>query len=190
MDDANDVRCLMHTDAEKAADFRKRYGGIFGAADVELPPFWKTTVEYTADTVFGEFGIWPENVPDLKAIEGDASDNIPGVKGVSSAAAPLINEYGSLEEIYGAIDSCAGAKAEKELVSFWKDHLGIKRSPLNALVKSRSDAVLSKDLATIRKNAPIHAETVQFFLKNMNRANFNDRMEALGIRSVRIYQGK
>ena len=46
-------RCLMHTDAEKAADFRRRYGGIVGADEIELPPFYKTTIEHTESTVFG-----------------------------------------------------------------------------------------------------------------------------------------
>lgn len=186
VDDACDVRCLMHTDAEKAAGFRERYGGIYGADGIGLPQFWKTTVEYTENSVFGEFGIWPKNVIDLKAIEGDVSDNIPGIKGVSSAAVPLINEYGSLEEIYKAIDGCDGVKAEKELAAFWKDNLGIKRSPINAFVKYCGDAVLSKNLATIRTDAPIPAETVQFFVKNTDRETFNSHMAALGIRTVRL----
>lgn len=188
VDDAYDVRCLMHTDAEKALDFRKRYGSIYYASDsLEMPAFYRTTVEHTADTVYGEYGVFPQNIIDLKAIEGDASDNIPGVKGVSSAAAPLIMEYGSLEGIYEAIDGCNGnTKQEKALSAFWKDSLEIKRSPLNALKNHRTDAFLSKDLATIRKDAEQMLDTGHCRVSGINRPKFNERMAALDIKAVRL----
>lgn len=188
VDDSYDVRCLMHMDAEKASDFRKRYGSIFYTDNaLEMPAFYRTTVEHTADTVYGEFGVFPQNIVDLKAIEGDPSDNIPGVKGVSSAAAPLIMEYGSLEGIYEAIDDCNGdAKLEKALTAFWKENLGIKRSPLNALKNCRKEAFLSKDLATIRKERKEPFGIWNYEVSQIDRTAFNDRMAALDIKSVRI----
>lgn len=186
VDDAYDVRCLMHTDAEKTADFRRRYGGIVGADEIELPPFYKTTIEHTESTVFGELGVYPRNVVDLKAIEGDASDNIPGVKGVSSAATPLINEYGSLEAIYQAIESSKTTKEDKELNAFWKESLGIKRSPLKALREHKDEAFLSKTLASIKRDIPIESGAEESMVQNINRDSFNSRMEWLDIKSVRF----
>lgn len=189
VDDAYDVRCLMHTDAEKAADFRSRYGGIYGVEsndDLNLPPFYRTTIEHTRETVYGEMGVYPENITDLKAIEGDTSDNIPGVKGVSSAAAPLINEYGNLEAIYQAIDECKTPKDEKALTAFWKDVLGVKRSPLKALREHREEAFLSKNLATIRTSSTGLFQKDTYKVNTINKSAFNKWMEKLGIKSVRL----
>ena len=87
--------------------------------------------EYTPEIVYAEEGVYPQQIPVLLAITGDPGDGIPGCKGVSSAAAPLVDEYKSLDEIYAAIDDCEGvAKKEKELNGFWKEYLGIGRSPL------------------------------------------------------------
>lgn len=187
VDDAYDVRCLMHTDAEKTADFRRRYGSIFGADEVELPPFYKTTIEHTESTVFGELGVYPRNVVDLKAIEGDTSDNIPGVKGVSSAAAPLINEYGSLEAIYQAIEGSKTAKEDKELNAFWKESLGIKRNPLKALREHKDEAFLSKTLASIKRDISMENDsTEKSMVKNISRDSFNSWINKLDIKSVRL----
>ena len=50
-------------------------------------------------------GVSPDLVPDLKGLTGDASDNIPGVKGIGGkTAAKLIRQYGSLENILSALD--------------------------------------------------------------------------------------
>ena len=118
VDDAYDVRCLMHTDAEKAADFRRRYGGIVGADEIELPPFYKTTIEHTKSTVFGELGVYPCNVIDLKAIEGDTSDNIPGVKGVSSAAAPLITNTAAWKQFTRPLKTARLPRRIRSLIHF------------------------------------------------------------------------
>jgi DNA polymerase-1 len=125
---------------------------------LNLPP---RVFEYTKTHVKTLEGVWPDQIPDLKGIMGDASDNIPGVKGVSSAAAPLLSEYGTVENLYDTIESC-NEKELKELVKFWKESLGIKRSPLNALTKEsetelvgKEAALLSKSLATIKTDIPI-----------------------------------
>lgn len=56
------------------------------------------------DDVRARLGVAPSGVPSFKALAGDASDNIPGVRGIGSkTAASLVNEYGSLEGIYSAL---------------------------------------------------------------------------------------
>lgn len=141
--------------------------------------------QYTEEVVLEEKGVYPVLIPDLKGIEGDGSDNIPGVKGVSSAAAPLLMEYRGLSELYDAIDACHDdAKAEKELVEYWKEELGIKKSPLNALKKYRETAFLSKDLATIRTHC---REVTRFPLldhpaTSIKKEVFDHKMTELDIR--------
>lgn len=75
------------------------------------------------------YNITPIQIIDLKAIEGDTSDNIPGIKGVGKKTVlPLINEFGTLEEIYNYLESDTAA----EMKDFFKD-LGIP-SPLKKMM--------------------------------------------------------
>lgn len=97
------------------------------------------TVEYTPEVFFEEYGFEPHKIVDLKALMGDASDNIPGVKGVGEKTAmELIRTYGTLEKIYSDIST-----------------LDIKDSVKSKLTEGEADAKMSYSLATIEINAPI-----------------------------------
>ncbi len=86
------------------------------------------------------FGVRPEQVVDWKALVGDTSDNIPGVKGIGAkTAAKLLNEYGTLENVYTNLDSIKGALHNK-------------------LAEGRENAFLSQKLARIVTDAPISVE--------------------------------
>ena len=125
--------------------------GFFGKESYQLLP--PNVFEYTPQIVYSEEGVWPQEIPALLAITGDPGDGIPGCKGVSSAAVPLIREYKTLDSLYAAIDECGGdAKKEKELSTFWKTELGIGRSPLKALKTNREMVYLSEKLATMKKD--------------------------------------
>ncbi|BAZ85803.1 DNA polymerase I [Dolichospermum compactum] len=70
--------------------------------------------EFRAEEVKEKLGVLPTQVVDFKALCGDKSDNIPGVKGIGEkTAAQLLNTYNSLEEIYAAIDDIKGATQQK-----------------------------------------------------------------------------
>lgn len=85
-----------------------------------------------------EYGLDPIKIIDLKGLQGDPSDNIPGVKGIGEKTAlKLIQEYGSIEGIYANIDSVKGKLKEK-------------------LLEERDNAFMSKTLATIHKEVPIN----------------------------------
>ena len=87
----------------------------------DMCPWLKNYLEYTEAAVVADKGVAPAQIPDLKGIEGDDNDHYPGVRNVSSAATPLLKEYGSVEGIYAAIDVCGGdPKEEKALSVFWK----------------------------------------------------------------------
>ncbi|MCS7071469.1 MAG: hypothetical protein NZM00_08195, partial [Anaerolinea sp.] len=84
-----------------------------------------------------DYGLEPHQLIDLKALEGDTSDNIPGVKGIGEKTArALLQQFPSIEAIYAAIDQIPAATQKK-------------------LLAGREDAFLSKQLATIRRDAPI-----------------------------------
>ncbi len=184
VDDTYDVRCWITSDGEKAEAFRRAYGQCFGIDGVELPKSLKNIMEFTEETVYGEKGVVPHLIPDLKGIEGDVSDNIPGVKGVSSAAAPLLMEYQGMESLYQAIDASTSTKEDKELTGFWKEKLGISRSPLKALKEQRDIAILSKNLATIRTDVPIVESMEDCTTALFDSEIFNVWMKKLDIKTV------
>lgn len=95
--------------------------------DVEVTVFIKglsQTKTYDADAVEERYGLRPDQIIDLKALMGDSSDNIPGLAGVGSkTATQLLQEHGSIEGIYQAIEH--GVVPEKFAKKFrgQEDHL-------------------------------------------------------------------
>ena len=95
--------------------------------------------EYTEAAFFEEYGFAPVHIVDLKALMGDASDNIPGVPGIGEKTAmQLIQSYTTLQSIYADLDS-----------------LDIKESVRKKLREGRDSAELSYELATICREVPI-----------------------------------
>src|SRR5262249_15846534 len=103
------------------------------------------TIMYDEDRVRERYGFGPEHVTDYKALRGDPSDNIPGIKGIGEkTATELITLFGSLEEIYEALEKHGkifDKKVKPRIVQLLKD--------------GKSDAFFSKQLATISSDAPI-----------------------------------
>jgi DNA polymerase I len=95
------------------------------------------TVRYDVATLKQEYGLSPQQIIDLKALMGDASDNIPGVPGVGEkTAVKLLTDYGSVDGVYDHLDEIKGALKEK-------------------LAANRDKAELSRRLATITLEAPV-----------------------------------
>ena len=186
IDDEKNVRCWILADKEKSEDFRNRYGQCYLMGGFTVPHCLSNIMEFTSESVYGEKGVYPAHIPDLKGIEGDASDNIPGVRGVSSAAAPLIMEYGGLEGIYDAIDGCQDEKSEKELSKFWKEYLGIKRSPLKQLREQKEIAFKSKRLAQIKTDIKLEETLFDFSTCFIGVDSFNGWMKKLEIKTVAL----
>lgn len=104
------------------------------------------TILYDEKSVFERFGFKPELLPDFKGLRGDPSDNIVGVKGIGEKTATiLIQNFGSIEEIY--------KKIKKDEESFKK--AGLTQRIMDLLKENEEEAVFSKMLATIRRDAPI-----------------------------------
>lgn len=93
-----------------------------------------------ADGVRETFGYTPEQVPDMKGLMGDSSDNIPGIAGVGEKTAlKLISQYGTLESVLAHAGEVKGKLGEK-------------------LRAGREIALLSRDLGAIRRNAPLQLD--------------------------------
>ncbi|MCL2720555.1 MAG: DNA polymerase I [Treponema sp.] len=90
-----------------------------------------------ADEVKSEWGVEPSKILDLLSLTGDASDNIPGVKGIGEkTAVKLITRYGSLDEIYNNIAAIEGSAGKK--ISEGKDSAYFSKS----LIRLREDVEL------------------------------------------------
>ncbi|NEW08207.1 5'-3' exonuclease [Paenibacillus sp. SYP-B3998] len=101
--------------------------------------------EFTPELVEHFYGVNPLQIIDRKAIEGDVSDNIPGVSGIGEkTSVPLLKHFYSVENIYDFIEANS-----QEVVTDLIKSLSIKRSPLKKLIEHKELALLSKKLATI-----------------------------------------
>lgn len=102
------------------------------------------TFLYTIESLKETMGISPLQIIDLKALMGDASDNIPGVAGIGEITAKnLIEKYQNLEGVYNNIENEKGKLKEK-------------------LITGKEDAFLSKELATIVVDYPLNVELNEF----------------------------
>lgn len=104
------------------------------------------TVLYDADRVRERYGFGPEHITDYKALRGDPSDNIPGVRGIGEKTAEeLIVLFGSVENLYAALtEDEEGLRRE-----------GVRARTVELLKAGEKNAAFSKELATIRRDAPI-----------------------------------
>jgi DNA polymerase I len=102
----------------------------------------KQDKEYDAQAVKTDLGIKPNQVVDMKALMGDASDNIPGIKGIGQkTAVALLNEYGDLDAIYQAVEQIESGKKQPSGL--------LKGSLLEKLITGKESAYLSQKLAKI-----------------------------------------
>ncbi|HEY9881275.1 MAG TPA: DNA polymerase I [Leptolyngbyaceae cyanobacterium] len=106
--------------------------------------------EFKSEDVQAKLGITPAQVVDYKALCGDSSDNIPGVKGIGAkTACKLLSDYGSLDAIYAAIDEIKGATKKK-------------------LEEGKAEAYHSQYMARIVTEVPLEAELEDCKLKGFD----------------------
>ena len=106
----------------------------------------------TPKTFKEDFELDPIKIIDLKSLEGDASDNIPGVKGVGAKTAlKLLHEYDSLDGIYQNIHNIKGKLQEK-------------------LINDKENAYMSRELATIITNVPLEFDIKDTEIKEDNKS--------------------
>lgn len=107
------------------------------------------TILYDEEAVLARFGFKPKFLPDYKGLRGDPSDNIIGIKGIGEkTATTLIVEFGTIENLYKELK-------KKDAEAKFKA-LGITERIFNLLKDGEDEALFSKTLATIRRDAPIN----------------------------------
>ncbi len=110
------------------------------------------TILYDEKAVRERFGFGPELLPDYKGLRGDPSDNIVGVKGIGEkTATSLIVKYGTIENIYLNLKSLILKPKNKDELK----KIGITERIISLLIDNEEEALFSKTLATIRRDAPI-----------------------------------
>ncbi|NEU78361.1 DNA polymerase I [Nostoc sp. UIC 10630] len=121
--------------------------------------------EFEAEQVKEKMGVLPSQIIDFKALCGDKSDNIPGVKGIGEkTAVQLLNTYGSLDNIYAALDEIKGATQKK-------------------LASGKEDADKSRYLATIVLDVPIEINLEDCKLRGFDTSVLSPILEKLEFKS-------
>ena len=121
----------------------------------------------TADDVMDKFGVVPEKVPDVQALVGDSSDNVPGVPSIGAkTAAQLINEYGSLEELLARVDEIKQPKRR------------------DVLTENMEIARISKQLVTLRDDVPLPIGIDEMHTHSLNTPELATFLLAQGFKSV------
>lgn len=136
------------------------------------------TDEYNREKIVEKFGLQPQQLIEVKGLQGDTSDNIPGVPGVGEKTAlKLVQEYGSIKNLYKKVeegtDNLKGKQREK-------------------IVENKELAFLSKTLGTINTKVPIKDTLENFKVEEWNKEevlklfeelNFNRYIERFNLRN-------
>lgn len=132
------------------------------------------TIDYTLPYFREEYGFAPPQMVDLKALMGDASDNIPGVAGIGEKTAmELVRRFGTIDNIYSQLDT-----------------LDIRDAVRKKLAAGEESARMSYELATIRRDAPVELvpgdalwrlEKSPELLDMLRRLGFNRYIEKWGL---------
>ena len=124
-----------------------------------------------------KLGVAPERVVDLKALTGDSSDNIPGIKGVGpKTAINLLKENDTLDGIYQALDKIQ-QNNDKKYKGF------IKGSVIEKLRNDKHNAFLSRDLAKINTEVPLILSD-GYELKNINQELLSESLKKLELSTL------
>jgi DNA polymerase I len=122
---------------------------------------------YTPDHIKEKWEISPDQIIDMKGLMGDSSDNIPGVPGVGEKTAiKLLKEFGSVEKLLESIDQVSGKKLKEKLE------------------ENKESAVMSKELATILREAPIEVKVEELGYDGMDNAKLKEVFKDLGFNSL------
>jgi DNA polymerase-1 len=135
----------------------KLYMPVVGLSNAKL---------YDAAAATERMGVPPDQIPDYKALVGDASDNYPGVAGIGpKTAEKLLEKYSSIDKIYAQIDS-------------------IKPKTRQKLIAKKDDAILFHRLATIVRDVPIKIDFSDMEKWKIDSPEVFDLFEKFGFRTL------
>jgi DNA polymerase-1 len=122
--------------------------------------------QFHPESFTAKYGLSPNQFLDLKALQGDSSDNIPGVPGVGAkTASALLQKYITLDGIYENIELVSGSIKEK-------------------LIAGKESAYLSKKLATLFTDAPLELDLKAMDVHNFNGNKLRQNLEKLEFRAI------
>jgi DNA polymerase I len=122
---------------------------------------------YTPEHIQEKYGLRPNQIIDMKGLMGDQSDNIPGVPGVGEKTAiKLLKEFDTLEALLSSIEEVGGAKLKEKLSEF------------------KDQAIMSKELATITREAPIEIELPQIEYNGYSKDKVTAIFKEFGFNSL------
>ena len=140
---------------------------VNGNISVILPQGnFRNLKEFTRKEVYEKLSVYPAQVVDYKALVGDPSDNIPGVKGIGNKTAiDLIAKYGTLDKIYGNLDN-------------------LKPRTRKLLEEGAEQAGFSKKLAAIAKDVDLQVGLEDCLEKDFNHNEVVEKFVSLEFRSL------
>jgi DNA polymerase-1 len=149
----------------------------------------KDTIIYNEKAVLERFGFAPTLLPDYKGLRGDPSDNIIGIKGIGEKTASiLIQNFGTIENIYKKLKAKGGKEEIKKA--------GITDRIVGLLEEGEEEALFSKMLGTIRRDAPVDFVVPENKWKDglnfekINKVWIDLEFRTLGARLKEVISGK
>ncbi|MBN2280839.1 MAG: DNA polymerase I [Candidatus Marinimicrobia bacterium] len=126
----------------------------------------KSTI-LTVDDVKKQYGVEASQIPDYLAMLGDKSDNIPGIFGIGKAkAVPLLNEFGTLENILNSLDKVSNKRVAE------------------LLEQGKEDGIFSKKLATIKTDIPLQIDFESMKYTGLNKEKLYEVFQKLDFQSL------
>lgn len=123
--------------------------------------------EYTPKHIMEKYGLTPEQIIDMKGLMGDSSDNIPGIPGVGEKTAiKLLKEFQTVDNLLNSIEQVSGKKLQEKIAEF------------------QEQALMSKELATIIRNAPVEVELSEIEYDSFEPENVVKLFKELGFNSL------
>lgn len=134
-------------------------------------------VLYNSQSIIDRFGFAPGRIPDYKGLSGDPSDNIIGIKGIGDkTATELIKRYGAIEDMYEVL------KKDRQVFL----DAGFKERIVKLLEDGEEDALFSKTLATIRRDASsIYEEPQECWKDTLDVKKYQEMCDLYEFRSLR-----
>lgn len=135
---------------------------------------------WNEDRFLSAWGFTPQLLPDHKALAGDTSDDIPGVRGIGEKTAKeLVEEYGGIDDIYQLITQSSNLKTQNQ-----NSKLKITDTLIKKLAEGQEDAQLSKKLAAIDTDVPIKIDWEKMEIHRYNKEKVLEIFEELQFKSL------
>ena len=137
---------------------------------------------YDESAVLGKIGLKPSQIIDYKALSGDPSDNIPGVRGIGpKTAVELIKEFGSIEAVYEYLDKFKILDSSSTLND---RNLKIKLRIIKLLLENKDVAFMSKELATIKTDIELDFNLSEALLHDFDEDKVTEFLDKFRFRSL------